>query len=48
MKINNLPLVSVVMSTYNDKNTVKKAIDSILNQTYKKTPDQTASMVRLP
>lgn len=35
MAINNLPLVSVIITTYNRKDLLKNTIDSILNQTYK-------------
>ena len=31
----NQDLVSVIMSTYNDKNTISASIESILSQTYK-------------
>ena len=31
----NQDLVSVIMSTYNDKNTITASIESILSQTYK-------------
>ena len=33
--MNNLPLISVLMATYNDENTILSAIKSIQNQTYK-------------
>jgi len=35
MAINDIPLVSVIVTTYNRKNLLKNTIDSILNQTYK-------------
>ncbi len=35
LKINNIPLISVVMSVYNSEQYLKEAIDSILTQTYK-------------
>ncbi len=35
MTINNMPLVSVIVTTYNRKDLLTKTIDSILNQTYK-------------
>ena len=30
-----LPLVSIIMATYNRAHTITRAIDSVLNQTYK-------------
>ena len=35
MESNSLPLVTVVMSTFNDEKTIENAINSIVNQTYK-------------
>ena len=35
MAINDIPLVSVIVTTYNRKNLLKNTMDSILNQTYK-------------
>ena len=35
MTINNMQLVSVIVTTYNRKDLLTKTIDSILNQTYK-------------
>lgn len=34
LKTENNPLVSIIMPTYNRRNIIKKAIDSVLNQTY--------------
>ena len=36
MKKNNLPLISVIMNCYNGEEFLKKSINSLLNQNYKK------------
>ena len=36
MEINSRPLVSVILTTFNDEKTVKRAVQSIIEQTYKK------------
>ena len=33
--MSNKNLISVIMSAYNNENTIKQSLDSILNQTYK-------------